>query len=242
MPSPPTGRPSCSRKATSRSASRGGLAERSGGLAGKPESHLWAGALRLPSDAGDHPPPGHQRPAARGGPPPGVGARHPRSGGRGPRLRPDRHPGLRGNRDVRAGDRGGHRRGGEGDVLLHRPGRSPAHAPPGGHPGGAPGRARRPPGAGAPPGEGPLRGADVPLRPAPGRPLPRVLAARHRGDRRALPGPRRGGDRGRLALLRGAGRQRAEPPGQHPGGHRGPAALPSRPGRVLHPAPESPLR
>ena len=55
--------------------------------------------------------------------------------------------------------------------------------------------------------------ADVPLRPAAGRPLPPVLAVRRRGDRRPGPGRRRRDHRARRALLpRGRPRRRRGPP------------------------------
>ena len=46
-----------------------------------------------------------------------------------------------------------------------------------------------------------MTGADVPLRPAAGRPLPPVLAVRRRGDRRSGAGDRRGADRARAPVL-----------------------------------------
>ena len=51
--------------------------------------------------------------------------------------------------------------------------------------------------------------ADVPLRPAPGRPLPPVLAVRRRGDRRSRAGDRRRDHRARPALLRARSGSRA---------------------------------
>ena len=119
------------------------------------------------------------------------------------RLPPDRDAAVRAGRRLRARHRRGDRRRREGAV--------PARAADRGRRGlGAPARADRR----HRPGLRPARDADlaaareadddradVPLRPAAGRPLPPVLAVRRRGDRRSGTGRRRRDHRARAALL-----------------------------------------
>ena len=107
------------------------------------------------------------------------------------RLPADRDPDVRADGGVRTGDRRGHRRRREGavpDRAADRGGRSRGRCgpePTAGH------RPRLHPARdadAAAAGEADDDRADVPLRPAPGRPLPAVLAVRRRGDRRPGPG------------------------------------------------------
>ena len=119
---------------------------------------------------------------------------------RGGRLPASRAAARRGPRRVPA-DRDGHRRRQQGDVRLRRQGRPPRRPPSRADGVDLPGLRPAPPGAAV---EGVVRGAAVPLREAPARPLPAVRPGRRRGARRGRPAPRRGGHRPRLALLRGA--------------------------------------
>ena len=97
------------------------------------------------------------------------------------RLPPDPDAGVRGHRALQAHVRRGLRHRAEGDVHLRGPRRPLAHAAPGGHGADLPRlrRARHAPRAAA--GEALHDRADVPLRGAAARPLPRALAALARG-------------------------------------------------------------
>ena len=136
--------------------------------------------------------------------------------GRSLRLPADRDADLRAGRRLRAGDRQRHRRRREG-AVPDRPadrGGGGVGAPPGAdrrdrprvHP------ARDADAAAA--READDDRADVPLRPAAGRPLPPVLAVRRRGDRRSGARGRRRDHRARVPVLRRGRRPRRRGPRQ----------------------------
>ena len=138
------------------------------------------------------------------------------------RLPADRDTAVRAGRRVRAGDRQRDRRRREGAVPDRAADRGGGvvGAPPGADRGDRP-RLRPARDADlAAAREADDDRADVPLRPAPGRPLPPVLAVRRRGDRRRGAGGRRRDRRARLPVLRRGGRP----------GRRGAGQLDRRPG------------
>ena len=110
------------------------------------------------------------------------------------RLPADRHARLRGHRALRAHVRRGLGRRHEGDVHVHRPRRPLADAARGGDGADRPRVPRARPAPRAAAAEALHDRDELPLRPAAEGPLPRVLAARSRGDRLGRPGLRRGGD------------------------------------------------